>query len=463
MKKLSLILFAAASILAAACSKEISNTDKSSSETIIPEEFVTYSFTAGSADVKSLLTNAGAFSWVAEDHIAIYNSTTSSYVIFEVESVDGSGNATITASAAPGAVWTNAIYPAERATGNGNEVDYTVDSVSGPILVSKVDGQTLSFKYLGAVANIQINDVPGTPTKLTLTANADVFGSRTFSWSGDNPVLAGSGTQASITVPFTNNTIISVPIPQVSYAGFTITVDNAAGRHLYKKTTAKTFDMSSKKLLPMPALTYEAASKFYVTTVSTSGYWDRSNVRMIQTGANTYEVQMNCDGDTDIYIFDNYNADNYTIGYLNKGHVDGGNFYKITWDTSTSNGGPIYLSNTRDYPFWHDAYPVATDGMCLSGSFNSWGYATTFTYNTNMSWVLENLAIASDGTYEFKIRKTQDDWAYEAGVNSGLGTGMYGSLKGDTNNASITLTAGTYNVYLNATSDWYYNIMFEKQ
>lgn len=466
MKKLSYILFIAASVLAAACSKEVSYDETSSIETpseiIVPEETVTYTFTVD-ANAKSSLTNGGVFSWVAGDHIAIYNSATSSYVTFSVTSVDGSGNATITADAAAGAVWTNAIYPAERATGAGNGVDYAVQTVSGPILVSKVDGQSLSFKYLGAVANIQVNDVPGTPTKLTFTANTNVFGSRTFSWSGDDPVLGGSGTQASITVPFTNNTLISVPIPQVSYEGFTITVDNAAGRHLYKKTTANTFDMSSKKLLPMPALTYEAPSKFYVTTSSTSGYWDRSDVRMIQTGANTYGVQMNCDGDTDVYIFDNYNVDNHTVGYLNKGHVDGGNFYEITWNASSSTGGPNYISTTRDYPFWNDTYPVATNGMCLSGSFNSWGYATTFTYNTNMSWVLEGLAIASEGTYNFKIRKTQNDWAYAAGVYSGLGESMYGSLKGDADNASITLTAGTYNVYMNATSDWYYNIMFEKQ
>ena len=218
MKKLYYILFIAASVLATACAKEVSIDDTSSIETpseiIVPEETVTYTFTVN-ASAKSSLTNGGAFSWVAGDHIAIYNSATSSYVTFSVTSVDGSGNATITADAAAGAVWTNAIYPAERATGAGNGVDYAVQTVSGPILVSKVDGQTLSFKYLGAVANIQVNDVPGEPTKLTFTANANVFGSRTFSWSGETPVLGGEGSQASITVPFTSNTIISVPIPQV--------------------------------------------------------------------------------------------------------------------------------------------------------------------------------------------------------------------------------------------------------
>ena len=102
--------------------------------------------------------------------------------------------------------------------------------------------------------------------------------------------------------------------------------------------------------------------------------------------------------------------------------------------------------------------------MSLSGSFNSWSHdANPFTYNLNMSWSLEGLTIASAGTYTFKIRKNNSDWSYAAGGNSGLGSSLYGSLKGDNGDASINLAAGTYNVYLNATSDWYYNIMFEKQ
>lgn len=469
MKKFGFLFVAAAVLVfAAGCAKENDTNNN------VEENLVTYTFTAfaeaeeteneGSdePEVRSTLTNAGGFSWAKDDQIAIWNSAASKYVTFTVQSVDGSGNATITGNAAEGAVWTNAIYPAARAAGSGSAVDYTVNTVAGPILVSQVDGQNLSFKYLGAVMNIQVTSVPDTPTKLTVTANANVFGSRSFTWNNGAPVLGGSGSQDSVTVPFNTSGITSVPVPQVSYAGFSITVDNAAGRHLYKKTTTNTFDLSSKKLLVMPTLAYAAPTKYYVTTKSTSGYWDRENVRMIQTGANAYSVQMNCDGGSDIYIFDNYNIGNHTLGYLNKGHVDGGNFYEITWNTSSSSGGPNYLSATRDYPFWNDPYPVGTNEMCLSGSFNNWGIANPFTYNSNMSWVLEGLTLSA-GTYEFKIRKTQNEWAYAAGIYTGLGSSLYGTLKGDNGNATITVTAGTYNVYLNATSDWYYNIMFEKQ
>ena len=364
-------LFAALAVLvvaAAGCSKDLELKENYRAENL-PDGMVQYTFTVSNPnkDVKSTLTDAGVFGWTAtNDKIAIYNSATSSYVEFTVTSVDGSGNATITGTAAPGASWTNAIYPAERATGAGNGVDYTVSSVSGPILVSKVTGGSLSFKYLGAVINVKVSGVPDSPTTITFTANTDVFGSRTFSWSGDSPVLGGTATQASITVPFTEATTISIPIPQVEYSGFTITVDNAAGRHLYKKTTASTADMRSKKLLPMPALTYEAPTKFYVKTTSATGYWDSQDFRMIQTGSNSYDLSLNCDGNSTYYIYDEYNMDQRTAGYLATGLA------KSTFSTGDSHLSIIGDVNGNNWS-WESLVPLQYEG--------DWHYVRNITFD----------------------------------------------------------------------------------
>ena len=465
MKKYVLIL--AAALAFAACQKEAAIKDEP-----VNDELNTFTFTAVvddnvvDADTKATVSRGGVFAWAVNDALAFYDTEGTKYDAV-VTAVDGSGVATIKVTAAGTPTFYSAIYPAAVATGK-NSINIGGALAKGPVVIAEVGSGALTFYHMGSVINIKISGIPAETTKMEINpANPAAWGDGTFSFSAGVPDFSGSGGFCYPVVPVTSTDSdkdICIPIFAANYTGgFNIKLLNDAGRVLYEKTTTKNYDLTGTKLLNMKALTYEAASKFYVTTSSTSGYWDRSNVRMIQTGTNTYEVQMNCDGDTDIYIFDNYNVDNPTVGYLNKGHVDSGNFYSITWDTSSNTGGPAYISATRDYPFWHDAYPVETNGMCLTGSFNSWGYATTFTYNTNMSWVLTGLEIASDGSYEFKIRKAQDTWAYEAGVNSGLGTGMYGSLKGDTGNASITLTAGTYNVYLNATSDWYYNIMFEEQ
>lgn len=475
MKKLSFILFVAATILAAACSKEVSIDETSSIETpseiIVPEETVTYTFTVD-ANAKSSLTNDGVFSWVAGDHIAIYNSATSSYVTFNVTFVDGSGNATITAAAAKGAVWTNAIYPAERATGAGNGVDYAVQTVSGPILVSKVDGQTLSFKYLGAVANIQVNSVPDTPATLTFTANANVFGSRTFSWSGDNPVLGGEGTQDSITVPFTSGTI-SVPIPQVSYEGFTITVDNAAGRHLYKKTTANIFDMTSKKLLPMPALTYTAPRLFYVHTATTGSVTYDGDFIMLQRGTNTFETWVNCDANTTSYVYDEYNEGNEITGCLaSTAPVSDPRKYRILYNSSTKTASMEYISNQYANPYnWNGFYD---NTVYLRGQFDGSNWTNT-DYFSGSNHLLTTTLTRSNSGGTFGIQAASDWWSangedgnYQTITDGGNGRYYATLVTGSTSNQDLSnLPAGTYTVYANVLQDDYgdrpISLMFVKQ
>ncbi len=467
MKKLAYILVAALAF--AACQKEESQKD-----ILVDEGLNTFTFTASvdnnvvDAETKATLSRGGVFSWAESDALKFYDTDGNAYDAV-ITAVDGEGVATIEVTAAGNPTFYSAIYPAAVAVGK-NKVNIEAALAKGPVVVAEVGSGSLTFHHIGSIINIKINDIPAETTKMEIAPAAPAeWNAGIFSFTAGVPDFSGNGGFCYPVVPVTSadsGVDISVPIFAANYAGgFTIKLLNDAGRILYKKTTTKDYDLSGTKLLNMKALTYEAPTKFYVKTTSASGYWDKECVRMIQTGANTYSVQMNCDGGSDIFIFDNYNTDNISEGYLNKGHVDGGNFYEISWNTSTNSGGPNYISSTRDTPFWNGEYPVEVNGMCLSGTFNSWGIDKPFTYNNNMSWVLEGLDIASAGSYAFKIRKTQDAWSYGAGVNSGLGSALYGSLKGDKDagDASVTLSAGTYNVYLNATSDWYYNIMFEKQ
>lgn len=589
MKK-AFYIFAAVSaiVLAAACAKE------QQPEQVTPiepqeEELVTYTFTAsaqsevvedGDEEVRSTLSNVGAFTWAVDDQFKIWNTSTNSYVTFSVTEINGDGTVHISGTAAAGAVWGNAIYPASRAAGSGDTVDYTSTTTAGPILVGRVDGQVVYFYYLGAVMNITVNSVPDTPVSLTVTANSNVFGSRTFSWEEDKPVLGGSGSQASVTVPFNASGITSVPVPNVSYAGFTITVDNAAGRHLYKKTTANTFDLTSKKLLPMPALTY-AAPGYYLTTTSSGSGYNVSKLPMIQTGANTYELVINSHVTTTYGVTDDYNDSAFATGttsYTKQdsdwklyGYINGvdtwsnaGNgpvMVKITDNLSyyylnatgksyyrfykAQAGGDIYLgpadadsdwwtyspqvfnvnqnfnnrclfvdpggydlildpSDGKLYVWDHASYTdgdarisyvynsstnvitatvingpthpwgttTAYNSLAIAGSFNSWA-DEDFTYNGNHLWTA-NLEISSVATYEFKIKiQDDDDWTIFWGSNGNdasyhaLDSNLYGSVVYGGNNASVTLSPGSYKVYLSDIQPTYnnkpLNIMFVKQ
>ena len=597
MKKIMLSL--AAVVLLAACAKEAQPNDAT---TPADENLVTYTFTAANPNeaTRSTLTNAGVFTWQEGDKIAIHDNTSASNVVFEVTAVDGEGNATITADAAPGAVWTNAIYPAARAKVSGNYIDFSNpgNAPAGPVLVSKVAGQDLSFKYAGAVVNITLNDIPDTPTSLTLTANAGTpFAEYPLTWDGENPVL-GTGTSATsfITVPYAGNgNVTSIPVPHHNFAsGFTITVDNAAGRHLFVKSTTKAKDLTSKILLPMDAIDYTAPSAYYVTTESVSHYWDKAGVRLVQTGTDEYTIVENCDGNSTFYIFDEYNASQPKKGCLatgltklsystgtstwrlvgNPGEFEGvscvvaetiqleyegdwhfaknvkslkewpnfkfvngtenwedqfgtkisnsgndNNVYVGNYNQTASrnnNPGWIYvnaeadkeydfflnpttgevrvflssdkhdpnetsglwkivydkaenevkelqrLGNVADTPFWNTKYPIGTNAMCLSGSFNNWDDSNPFTYNGNMSWTIEGLNISSGGEYAFKIRPTSG-WNDNFNSGNGAFSGRYGTLNNGGGDAPISLTAGNYNVYLNATTENKYNIMFVKQ
>ena len=477
MKKYIIIL-AVALFTVSACNK-IELLDKPIIETLDNGD-VSYTFTAVIADnvseveedgTKATVSRGGEYTWAEGDALRFYKND-GTYANASVTRVVGS-TATITVTTGARADFVSAIYPASAAVAK----DQISFNARGPIVVAEVfDGGTLTFHHVGSLINIKFTGISANDDikSLVFTPSSAFSYNGTFTFSGDHkPTLTATGSTPRIVVPASkadNNSDITVCVPSVNLAGFSAALNNdedGNGRNLFKKSTATAhnlYDAEGPVLMNMQKVAYEAPSKYYVTTVSTSGYWDRTDVRMIQTGANTYGVQMNCDGSSNVYIYDNYNVGNHLNGYLNKGSVGDGRFYNITWNTSTSSGGPAYVSATRDYPFNHGDYPVGVNGMALSGSFNSWSYSTNlFTYNTNMSWVCEGLVIASAGSYIFKIRKAQSDWAYDAGVNTGLGSSLYGSLKGDNDNASVTLEAGTYNVYLNATSDWYYNIMFEKQ
>ena len=367
------------------------------------DELVSYSFTVASLEedaVRSDLTNAGAFSWEVGDYIAIYNSASSEYVSFEVTEVLSNGDAIISALATSGAVWTNAIYPAERAAGAGNQVDYTVSSVAGPILVSNVDSQELSFMYLGSVANIEVTGVPGTPITLTFTANANVFGTRSFSWDEyGKPVLGGSGSVDSITVPFNSAGVTTVPIPKADYAGFTITVDNAAGRHLYKKTTTKNFTLATSNaiLLPMSAIAY-SDPEFFIKFSS-----DANNYPLVQTQTNEYYVSLNAKLADTYSIFDEYNVGN-PLGYdikdakvLPDGTISTTMFLK---------GGFNSWAGTAMKEIYSDYYCLKQELTATSYykffSNDVWyGYADDYKYSTDDG---SSDFSASAGTYYFIIR-----------------------------------------------------------
>lgn len=471
MRKHIIILSAAVFAFLACQKHEIELLDKP----IITEldgNKVSYTFTAVISDevseveedgTKATMSRAGAFTWVVGDKLKFFPSVGEA-ADAEVTAVAGS-TATITVTTSnPRSSFVSAIYPADAAVAK-NQITF---DARGPIVVAEViDGGTLTFHHVGSLINLKFtgisenNDIKS----LVFTPSSAFTYNGTFTFSDHKPTLTATGSTARIVVPASkadNNSDITVCVPSVILSGFSAALNNNVngnGRNLFMKSTATAHDLSedSPVLMNMQKVAYEASSKYYVTTKSSTKYWDKTNVRMIQSEANKYETWMNCDGGSDIYIYDEYNIDNYLTGSLKTGSVGDGKLYQIYYNTSSELGGPVYKGETSDKPFYNGDFP--TSDFCLMGTFNEWGTSDKFTYNGNLNWSLEDLTIDADGTYDFGVRKASAE-GFWAGANTL--TSLYGSIKGN-GNAHITLSAGTYNVYLCPTTDWNYLIMFEKQ
>ena len=472
MKKTIIILAAVACALCACQKHEIELLDKPIIEQIDGNTY-TYTFSAVISDnvseveedgTKATVSRAGAFAWAVDDELKFFKSDNTS-ANAKITAVDGS-TATITVYDVDSrADFVTAIYPASAAVAK-NQISF---NARGPIVVADIaDGGTLTFHHIGSLINLKFYEISAlTEIKSLVFEPATPFtydGSFTFDGS-HVPSLTPTGSTEKIVVPASsarNNEDITVVVPSVILSGFSAALNDKAdgtGRNLFKKSTVTAHDLAASRpvLMNMKRVAYAAPTKFYVTNVSPSHYWDRSNVRMIQSEASKYETWMNCDGDSDVYVYDEYNVGNHLSGYLNKGHVGDGNLYQIYYNTSTKEGGPVYKGSTADKPFYNASFP--TDDFCVMGTFDGWNTDHKFTYNGNLNWVYEGLEITSDNTYGFGVRKASAD-QYWAGANTL--TGLYGNLKG-TGEAKVTLQVGTYNVYVCPTEDWNYLIMFEKQ
>lgn len=361
MRKYIIILAAAVCALCACQKHEIELLDKPIVEQLDGNKY-SYTFTAVISDnvseveedgTKATVGRAGAFTWAVNDELKFFKSNGSSADAI-ITRVDGS-TATITVSDIDDrADFVSAIYPASAAVENQPLKVNLSSPGRGPIVVADIaDGGTLTFHHIGSLINLKFYEISAMDDIKSLVFEpATAFsydGTFTFDASHVPSLTTSVTTISKIVVPASkadNNRDITVVVPSVILSGFSAALNSAedgSGRNIFKKSTSTSHNLAenSPVLMNMQRVAYEAPTKFYVTTVSPSKYWDRSNVRMIQSEASKYETWMNCDGDSDVYVYDEYNVGNHLSGYLNKGHVGDGRLYQIYYNTSTEAGGPV--------------------------------------------------------------------------------------------------------------------------
>lgn len=262
MKKILYIFATAALVLA--CSKE--------NNQIAPVQNTKgteVSFSVSVEQTKSTV-NASGFAWTETDQVAVYTNNGEKLILTPSE-IDGA-SALFKGTLSEGdAVNQNAlvVYPASILSAE-DQVTFPSSydngkGIEGPALVAKVDGNSLSFKYLTGAINFTVSDVPSVATAIVVNTrsaadDADFVctGSYTVDFSGETPALTGAASTGSV-----------VTISGLSAGANTVTVPLAQGEQkvyvsvklddktLYSKSVnlTATNAVSRNFYAAMPALT----------------------------------------------------------------------------------------------------------------------------------------------------------------------------------------------------------------
>lgn len=438
MKKLFVISLALATLFS--CSKEIAINEESNNGDV---KYM--SFTAIIEDpnmdeaTKATLGKDGVFAWAENDEVKFYKNDGSSEI--------GKVQSDLTTINVADGEYVSAVYPA--AAGDGK---YSVDfSNRGPIVVAKVASGSLKFYHIGSMMTINVAGIP-TSCKLEVMPNgfSGSYNNGDYTFTGEVPALSASTPSLSLVDVTTDDADQNVTVAVANYnysAGFTLGLKKD-GRYLYKKSTAKAFDISTRAtLLNMKAVTYVAPTMIYITTKSSTKTYDLTKAPLIYNGSN-YASQINCDANTDIYLTDDYNEE------FKYGHVNAGNYYSIYADATSQ--GVSYISSTLDGP-WGWGESNFSNDMYVMGPLvgdNAWNSGTSMTYKNHI-WTLSGIRITSTETqYEFKFKRYSDWWQNNSGTLNA--STMYGSAykygtEGDQLKKTFSQT-GIYTLYANAVS-----------
>ncbi|MBO4434519.1 MAG: hypothetical protein J5769_03585 [Bacteroidales bacterium] len=306
MKK-SLICIAALALIAASCAKEMDNFNESS--TIDNGSLIEYSFTAGVDTKGDLDFTTGSYSWTAGDAIAIWDSQNSKFDTFTAQA-DGA-TTEFKGSGAADAVYTNAYYPASLAdaTAGANAIvwpaSYESEAVAAKSfpLFAVNDGGTLTFKHLGAILKISVNDVPSIVDAIEFSASKAVAGQLSVDNTipsepkcimGDGASTISISTAAASRTSATSEFYMPIPTGTLT-GGFTINLKQGT-TVVASKATTNNVTVARAKLIKMKAFTPEGPASTEWTVAGGFNSWNTTATPMSEVlGHDGWLVARNID------------------------------------------------------------------------------------------------------------------------------------------------------------------------
>jgi len=240
-------------------------------------------------------SNGTNFTWSAGDQIAVHSSD-GSYHTFPLLTGAGTTSAMFEGELGGDQNY-YAVYPASAKVdanyGNSTlqvtlpasyTIDGSMDTSSQMPMIAVNTGGTLSFKHVGAVYRLTLDDVPSGTNQITVTFDKDVTGTFTvMDPDTDAPYIVTTAGSAGRTVTFTlspaltaetDGFVLNVPVPTGIYSGNIKVVATGGTKRRALIPNPRTITRASGKklaetLIPVPAgfggpFTYEG-EEYYIS------------------------------------------------------------------------------------------------------------------------------------------------------------------------------------------------------
>lgn len=354
-----------------------------------------------------------------------------------------------------------------------------------------VSGQTMAFKHLASIISVApFTSTPSYPNydQRPQTVEFSVQGSNAitgkFTVNNDLSLTASGDNGTTITAPWALNEPYYFVLPPATYQ-FSVSIKAADGFIYYKKSRTKTpYEAARRNLLPMPAFDPQC-KEFYLTGTATGWSDANTSARMIQTGENTFVGALYNKGsqsDLGFKILQGFNVGsswNNVIGvkehstsatyatYDNVGNIPAEN--DLVYAVTLTLGADHWTAESRkvrdEYGDYGHARLYLVFGPYSSNSV-TWTTRVELSQPVGHNWrgqmtIGGSSGIPADTEYGWKINN--GDWYVQWNKGSITNNKLYSSVdfnNADTSNGSLTLSAGTYDVFFNDAIGW---IMFEKK
>lgn len=483
MKKIY-VLLAMAAVVFAGCNKEVDKQDNIVPTDVPTEGTYHFEITATIDDAGSKATYSSKKVVFGDgDEIAVIGTKDGVNTVYTLTGVQEGGSVKFSTDLPEGTtVGDYAYYPASIAIAGSDKVIKWPENIDGtkvevPMIgIIDIENSKTQFKYLGAIMEVKVDNAPNAKY-LIFNDGAPIIGTYDVSFSGETPsITAKNVSQYFIYASISGNGTYYIPVPAKTYTSFTFSLTDSEKSYYYKQRSAvagTSIALTRGMHIDMGTIvddTDEIAEWWHSSDLTG---WNTGWNRFIKTGADTYHLTVFnpsgnpywdlLDADGNKWCTEGSQDWTGTVTQRNSTFNRTSTDNKTFWITLEDKGSEGWYYNSGN---WDENSDRAWSSGRVEIVLNETSYKMEkYNYNSNYSYRYKGLFISDNTPRALKFMLSWDgsDEAL-SGVNSSLDitdAKPYGTFVwAGANTINITLTRGTYDVYLDLAM---LNFMFVKR